>query len=265
MHLHLFPSSQIIKEGEWSLVKLEKNLISLSQKLKNFSIQKGLVIILDTNFLKNNGLTEYLKNANKKFSNLSFCLMLDFRKPDFKNFLHLAKNLGIKAIKIHPRLQKITQNDFRRVGNFAKEAEKLGFFIVIDCTFSKKGSYKYNGIKLASYLDNLISCPIIMAHSGGALILDALNVGMNSNNLYLETSFSLMYWRETNVEQDIAFSFKRLGSNRCLYGSDVPFVKIEDSIKITNDFFKKYNFSKKDINNIMYNTANRIFNINFNL
>ena len=97
-----------------------------------------------------------------------------------------------------------------------------------------------------------------MAHSGGALVLDALSLAMAANNLYLETSLSLDFWQGSSVEKDFAFAFKKLGSERCLYGSDAPFVGLKESLEVANDFFKKYNFAEKDIKNILFNTAAKI-------
>jgi predicted TIM-barrel fold metal-dependent hydrolase len=255
MHLHLYSSPEVAKEGDWNSIILDKNLKSLTNSLKELSIKKGLVIILDTNFLTNKTAVAYLRNNRNKLSNLSFCLMLDFRKAYFSHLLDLAKDLKVKAIKIHPYLQKIAPKDYEKVGKLAKKASALGFILVVDCSYGTKYLYDYNGIRLCAYLSNLISTPIIMAHSGGAQALEAFSLAADTTNLYLETSFSLDFWKGSSAEQDFAFAFKKLGSTRCLYGSDAPFVNIEDSIKTANEFFKKYKFSKKEINNILYNSA----------
>jgi uncharacterized protein len=255
MHLHLYPSSELVSEGSWNMAMLDKNLKSLSRRLNELSIEKGLAIILDEKFLRNKEAVAYLRGNINKFSNLSLCLMLDFRKPDFSRLLALAKDLKFKAIKLHPYLQKIGPKDYSRAGELAKRAAELGMFLVVDCSYGTKHLYEYNGVKLCAYLSNLISTPIIMAHSGGALAIDALSLAMAANNIYLETSFSLDFWQGSSVEQDLAFAFKKLGSERCLYGSDAPFIDIKDSLKTANNFFKKYNFTKKDIDNILYNSA----------
>lgn len=258
MHLHLFSSPKIVKEGRWSLRELDENLRNLSNQLKKSSIEKGLVIILDTNFLKSEKKIEYLRNERKSWSNIFLCFMFDFRKSDSMNLLMLAKTIGAKAVKFHPLLQKITEKDFPKVKELAKEAEKLGFFIVIDCAYATKKISESSGIKLSAYLSDLAACPIIMAHSGGALVSEAFNIAADSKNLYLDASFSLDFWKGSSVEKDFALAFKKLGSDRCVYGSDAPSVEIERSVKAANNFFKKYDFPEEDINNIMYSTADKI-------
>lgn len=255
MHLHLYPSSELVGEGSWDAATLDKNLKSLSRRLNELSIEKGLAIILDENFLRNKEAVAYLRNNINKFSNLSFCLTLDFRKTDFSRLLGLAKDLKFKAIKLHPYLQKIGSKDYSRAGELAKKAAKLGMFLVVDCSYGTRYLYEYNGVKLCAYLSNLMATPIVIAHAGGVLALDALMLALDAKNIYLETSLSLDFWQDSRVEQDLAFAFKKLGSERCLYGSDAPFIDIKDSLKIINQFFKKYNFSKKDIDNILYNSA----------
>lgn len=255
MHLHLYPSSELVSEGSWDAATLDKNLKFLSRRLNELSIEKGLAIILDENFLRNKEAVAYLRSNINKFSNLSFCLMLDFRKTDFSRLLGLAKDLKFKAIKLHPYLQKIGSKDYSLAGELVKKAAKLGMFLVVDCSYGTRYLYEYNGVKLCAYLSGLISTPIVMAHAGGALALDALSLAMDADNIYLETSFSLNFWQASSIEQDFAFAFKKLGSERCLYGSDAPFVGIKDSLKTANKFFKKYDFTKKDIDNILYNSA----------
>ena len=66
----------------------------------------------------------------------------------------------------------------------------------------------------------------------------------------METSFSLNYWIGSSVEQDIAFSIKKLGVERWLFGSDAPFIEIERAIKEQLNFFDKWKFSEKEIEKI---------------
>lgn len=259
-HLHLFPSPLIAKEGDWELNDLKNNLFRLSGDLEKRSIDRGLVIILDTDFIKNDAAMLLLKTRQADYPNLLFCFMLDFRAADSFDLLRRAKESGAVAVKIHPRLQKICEDDFATVEKFARAAERMGLFLIVDCAYLSRDLYKYSGIKLVAHLGGAISCPIVMAHAGAPFPLEAFSVASDSKNVFLETSFALSYWKGSSVEQDIAFAVKKLGAGRCLYGSDAPFISLCDSLQTFDAFSEKYNLSKAEIVDIMYNTANKILN-----
>ena len=49
---------------------------------------------------------------------------------------------------------------------------------------------------------------IIFYHAGGCKILDAFIIAEMWTNVYLETSFSLSYWKKSSIENDLNFVIK---------------------------------------------------------
>lgn len=261
-HLHFFPKPDVKKEMNLSKEKdIAAVLCGLSNRLKKAGIEKGVAIILDTDFLANGKAVEVIKKLNKakKISNLIFSASIDFRSKDARSCLEVFLSLGFKALKFHPVHQRILPQDYAKAKKLALMATNKNKIIIIDTQHVGLDSDIYSGLHLAKYFLPEVKTPIVLAHSGALKVLEALVLALDYENIYLGTSFSVPFWQKSSVEMDLAFAFKKLGSNRCIYGSDAPYIDLEDSLRATNKFFKEYNFSKKDIDNIMYNTANKIF------
>lgn len=263
-HLHIYPQPDVQKELAISKEKsLHDFLINLSRNLELAKINLGMAIILDIGFLANKNAVKTIKKLilSKKVKNLIFSVMLDFRDKKVLQDLETLTLLGFKGIKFHPIQQKILPQDYKKAKQLALAADKYKKIIIIDTHHVGLDSDIYSGLNFAKYILPDIKGPVILAHSGGLKALEAVVLALDYKNVYLETSFSVPFWQGSSIEQDLAFTFKKLGSARCLYGSDAPFIDLEESLKAIDKFFKKYNFSKKDIENIMHNTADKILSL----
>jgi predicted TIM-barrel fold metal-dependent hydrolase len=116
--------------------------------------------------------------------------------------------------------------------------------------------YKYDNLKLVcAVADQVNNTPILVLHSGGNRVLEAMLIAAEKQNVFLETSFSLSYYKGSSVENDIAFAYKKIGVERVLYGSDFPYVSIQESINVHHQFLEKHSFSTNDIEKIMFKNA----------
>ena len=86
-------------------------------------------------------------------------------------------------------------------------------------------------------------------------------LALDKKNIYLDTSFSLPYYIGSSLETDYAFAYKKIGTHKILYGSDNPYVNPAISLKAHMSFFEKYNFSPKEIEDILYNNSQKIINV----
>lgn len=261
MHTHAWNNLEINKN-----IKLEKdNFIEdfekLSLEAKNQGIEKCMVYLSYPSLLLDTKKFETFKNAlnsENSFSNLRFGVTIDPDEEQYELILERAKELNIKSLKFFTYEQEVIEKNFEHIGKIAKKAEELGFFISICCTYGSKKIYTNDGIKLAIYLSDIVKCPIIMAHAGASRVFDAMSVAFDCPQVYLDLAFTLVYWQGSSVIPDVAFAIKKLGSERFLYGSDHPFVSFQESQKTALDFFNKYDFSKEDIENIMYKNAEKL-------
>ena len=186
IHLHLSPIDVIGKESRLSYDDLVKKYKEVVTSVSDIGTKKGLVIILDTNFLSNPECVRFVTDNSDLFVNFPLCLTFDFRDSFSFKLLKKAKELGVKAIKFHPLKQRIAEKDYELAGAFAMEAEKLGLFVVVDCAYGTKHLYDYTGIKLAGYFSKKISVPIVIAHAGGLRVLDAMLIASDTNNIYID-------------------------------------------------------------------------------
>lgn len=90
----------------------------------------------------------------------------------------------------------------------------------------------------------------IMAHSGNSQIYsaEAFVAASQCKNIYLETSWTSIGDKEWFINS--------IGSERVLFGSDMP-----GNIQVELFHYKSLNLSKKDLENILYNNAKKIFKI----
>ena len=254
-HLHLSPKADTNIEKNISKYNIGAHIDTLSKKLKENSIALGNVILLDETLLKKDEAINQLISKRKR--NIVFSCMLDPRDKNSVTLLEKAHSLGFRGLgEIHPYLQRLSDADIPSVERLAQKSEDLGMFIIVDCSYLQVG---YDGLKLVTSLSETISkAPIIIAHGGGNRVLDAMLVAMEKKNVFLELSFSIPYWLGSTIEQDFAFAIRKLGSEKCIYGSDAPYADISESKKIMLNFLKKHNFTKKDMEKIMYNTSMNI-------
>jgi predicted TIM-barrel fold metal-dependent hydrolase len=188
-------------------------------------------------------------------SMLPVALAVDFRRPDAAGRLERARSLGVAALKFHPYLQQIVPADFDRAAALAREAERLGMFVMVCCSYGTRALERHDGVRLAASLAGQIRCPIVMSHAGGRQILDAMLVAADAPQVLLETSFSLPYYVGSTIETDFAFAMRKLGATRWMYGSDAPFVGVTESLECTRNFFERHRFPAADVDQMLHGTA----------
>jgi len=175
-------------------------------------------------------------------------ILVDF---DFKNATSYVKNLkkaGIDAIKFHCYFQKISEQYFDKAREVSIVASKLNMPILIDTSYGSVNMYQYDNLKLAAHiLRHVKNVPVVLLHSGGARAMEAMLLAESCSNVFLDTSFSVFYYEGSSIESDLAFAYKRIGLERVLYGSDFPYVSLEDSVASTRNFLIRNEFSKNQI------------------
>lgn len=245
-------NENILNENLMSLENLEFCYSNYHNDFRN-NIQAGNFMLFNQNIFFENNLSNFIKKLKNDFNGSLVTALIDFKKQNVMHYLDKAILEGINCIKFHSYNQKILESDFVSITKICKYAEEKGIIICIDTSYGTSKMYDYDNIKLACYISDFITkTPIILLHSGGARILEAMLLAEEKKNIYLETSFSIAYYLNSSIEKDFAFAYKKLGCNRILYGSDSPYVNIQQSIHETIEYLEKYNFSDNEIENIFY-------------
>lgn len=198
--------------------------------------------------------------SNLKYS--SFTALIDFRRTDLFDYLAKVRSNGVRAIMFNSYLQQISEPDFISVYKVCQFAEANNLIICIDASYGTSKMYSYDNLKLACYIADLITkVPIVLIHSGGYRILEAMLLAADKKNIYLDTSFSLPYYIGSSLETDYAYAYKKIGLSRIVFGSDHPYLNFNSAKDIHLSFFEKHHFADADIENIFYyNALNLLYN-----
>ena len=191
-----------------------------------------------------------------------YTALIDFRRFDLTSYLEKVRDAGVKAIMFNSYLQQISEPDFVNVYAACKFAEANGMIICIDGSYGTSKMYAYDNLKLVCFIADLITrVPIVIVHSGGRRILEAMLLAQDKKNVWLDTSFSLPFYIGSSVEQDYAFAYKNVGIERVIYGSDHPYCDFDNVIKVHLDFFRKHQFKDSEIENIFYHNSMKLFSL----
>ncbi len=185
--------------------------------------------------------------------------LIDFRHPDALQAVDRAREAGVDGLKFHSYFQNIGQSDFQDALRVALRAQRNEMFLCVDTSYGTSRMFSHDNLQFAAFLSGYIDeVPLILLHSGGLRALEAMLLAESNSNVWLETSFSINYWRGSRVEQDLAFAYDKLGSGQILYGSDFPYVSMEAAIEETMGFFEYHEFNSKEVEAIVYKNAERL-------
>lgn len=174
--------------------------------------------------------------------------------------LYSLKLTGLASITFHSHHQSISKSNYTRYANIALWAEKLKMPILVDGSYGTLDMYNIDNLEFVSYLASLVKdTPIVIMHSGGSRILEAMLLVESTSNLYLETSFTLPYYIGSSIENDLAFAYKKIGPEKVVHASDHPYISHEASLTAALKFFDKYDFSFSDQEWIFQKTFSCIF------
>ena len=244
--------------------------VSVPEMRKNFhrfieeapeGLEGANFMIFNSALLFSEEIRTFISETQKYLKKTSFTELFDFRKNPGE-LLEIAQSLEFRAIKFHSLQQKISEKDFPLVLHWAREAEIRNFIILVDASVGTPSMYRYDSLKLVAYLaENLKKAPMVILHSGGFRAFEALLIALYRANTYLETSFSLPFFKGSSIEEDLAFAYRKIGPERVIYASDHPFVHTKESLDIFLKFAYKYNFSDKEIENMLYFNAQKLLNL----
>jgi uncharacterized protein len=258
IHLPLYLQNEvnekITEETTLNFEQLATSLNGQADSLQN--IAGANFMLFNTSLFDLQNEEVFKEVAQRKFKSVSYTALIDFRRNDLLEYLEKVRSAGVRCIKFHCYVQKISDADYTLIYRAVKYAETHKMIICIDTSFGTSKMYHYDNMKLACFVADITSgTPIILLHSGGLRTFEAMLLAEEKKNVFLETSFSLPYYLGSSLESDFAFVYKKLGSHRIIYGSDSPYIQSDESIGIHQNFFEKYRFTDSQNEEIMYSNA----------
>ena len=247
-----FFAHPVLAPDESSLFQLDapilgSNLEQLRSSMRSLSVDRCLLTLFTS------GMYKSVDSELAKQFVLSPLAEFNIADP-FEALAEMADR-GIHWITFHPYLQKITRDFWKVAVEYAVEAERLGINVNICTAYGSQQIYSVEVLPFAATIAEAVSCPVVFVHGGGAKVLDALLIADAYPNVFLDTSFSLSYWVDSSIDNDIAFAIRKLGYHRWLFGSDTPFVPMSQAISDHQEFFERHKFKEREIEAIMGENA----------
>jgi hypothetical protein len=136
-----------------------------------------------------------------------------------------------RGLKIHPRVQGVTVDDgvVRDVLCWADERGLPALFDVFPFgpSLDDVATHPLAYHRVAQERPGL---KLILAHAGGYKLLEAFMVAKSNPNVFLDFSFTPVYFKNSSLAKDCRFVAGRLPAGRTLYGSDFPHVPFGESL-----------------------------------
>lgn len=200
-----------------------------------------------------------LRDSGIIADNSCFTLLVDFRHENVVEHITTAARAGVKGVKFHAYLQRIEPGDMDDIVTLCKQAESLGMFICIDTSYGTIDLYRYDNLLLATKVAEVIKkAPIVLLHSGGARVLEAMLIADMQENIYMETSLTTPFYEGSSLWQDLAYSWRKLGCDRVLYATDFPYITMDRSFDAHQKLFDQFNFTDEELQKILYGNAMRL-------
>jgi predicted TIM-barrel fold metal-dependent hydrolase len=163
---------------------------------------------------------------------------------------------GFAGIKLHPRLNDYDPLD-KRCLKAISHAGRCNLVVLIDTLFRQK-------TRIVDHPANIIdriafSCPdtrIVLLHGGASAMLDIYEIVRARSNLLLDTSFTLMRYAGSSLDDDIRFVFRTL-DQRMTVGSDFPEYSLRDVRTYLESFLDL--LPKEKSENILFRNLDRFF------
>jgi predicted TIM-barrel fold metal-dependent hydrolase len=153
----------------------------------------------------------------------------------------------MRGVKLHPRRQGFTIEHTRGVIALAEQAAAHRVPVLIDAFPYGDTYFKIQEVRLIHEVAQAVpQAQIIMAHSGGIHVMDALMVVKGNRNVVVDVSFTPFWFAGSTVYSDLVFVLRKIGASRILHGSDSPEVPLARAVEDTRSLCAQCGFSDSD-------------------
>jgi predicted TIM-barrel fold metal-dependent hydrolase len=183
-----------------------------------------------------------------------------FKKEALTQIDDFVHSYGIRAIKLHPRLQEINFEHLEILIPIARKCAIHGIPLIVCSFIGGRNLYRARTLELCHELAIASQeTKIILAHAGGQRPLDALMVLKANDNVHVDLSFSPLYFSGSSIQKDYEYLLKKADPKRVLFGSDYPELPISASVDWLVDVSRRVNLSPANQDAIFYENASRLF------
>ena len=159
------------------------------------------------------------------------------------NHIEKLKALGASGLKLHPRLHNY-RVDSQECVRLVRWACELDLPIMVDgFPDGRNLSLDNTPAAFARLAKEVPDARIAIGHAGGHRILDALMVAKFYKNIYLDLSYTLLYYRNSTVTKDIAYAINSIRSERVFWGSDYRDRSYRETLDLSQKEFDRMHLS----------------------
>lgn len=229
---------------------------TLVANLKAAGIAKAVVLAIEPDMGN-----AYVAEKCAEHPELIGFLSLNPLKPesvteDLRTYISSGRMHGVK---LHPRRQGFTIEHTKEVIQMVEQVAEHRIPILFDAFPYGDTYYKIQEVRLIHEVAQAVpQADIIMAHTGGIHVMDALMVVKGNRNVVVDVSFTPFWFAGSTVYSDLVFVLRKLGANRILHGSDSPEVPVCRSVEDTLSLCKQCGFNDGDQNLIFAGNIQRL-------
>jgi len=247
-HLHLNPEVDGTAIGAAN---------ELSRQMKDAGITNAIVLQLQFQPWS----IEEVAIALSPHSNIRAFVNLHPDEEDvFSKLEYSIKHLNYVGLKLHPRLQEFDLGS-ASCARLVKKAGELNIPVLIDAF--PDGTHLMQGFSPLTYAKLAAECfdtRIIWAHMGGHYVLDFMMLAKRLPNVYMDCSYSLLYYLNSPTVKNMVYAMKSMKMDRIFYGSDYPDREIKESLDLSCKVLREEGITESELSKLLYNNANIFFN-----
>jgi uncharacterized protein len=221
----------VTPDGHWFGKNNFCNVSDLISEIKNNSVTKAVIMPL-----KINCSNEYIASLCNKYPNelIGFGTI---SQSEYKEEIEFIISNNLVGCKFHPRFQNEDIWGLHKKG-VLRELENNNIPISICCWPQVNNSNIHIEDISPLIIDKLAKAYpkllIIIMHMGGHNLWDAVFVARSNENVYLECSYFLNFFKNTSLENDF-WSIVNKIDEKVIYGSDFPEINFSTQLKITKE------------------------------
>jgi predicted TIM-barrel fold metal-dependent hydrolase len=203
---------------------------------------------------------EEVAEAISPHSNIKAFVNVHPEHPNSARVVRDAKErLGFVGLKLHPRLQDFMVNSKATV-SLVRFAGEIGIPVLFDAF--PDGTHLMQGFNPFNYADLARQCPetrIIWAHMGGHHVIDFMMLAKRLPNVYLDMSYSLLYYRGSSVPMNMVYAMRSMGFERIFYGSDYPDRPLLESLQGSLEVLRTHGIGEVELRKLLAINAINFF------